>query len=395
MASPSWFAAIGLREWGVLPNSNLSTSGVMHTGGGGVITFWGGAIINPVGIYVGSTFISGTFLVIHGGGHGDYSGNENYAYGPFEADSPQWYRPRDRTSPAPDDVGYDANGNPVADHIYNALVYPGSSRNIMARIGTRYAYHSGGTFPDIFKYNFGQVSPNSNQPWSRASASISGSGTHIPPNIAVYDPVGDKVWLRNMTQNSVGIWDPAADTYTRQIHKSPVGADSATCALDYSRGIWAVLSHTSGLSFFRINTLNNDFYVPSTTGTAPPSNGTPTPGNGIGSILYDETASVFRVYAGDSARRRVYTLTPPATNPYQGGNAWTWSNEEPSSGSTPDTQQANGTYGRYNRIAAAELQGDVLLNSSTGDIYFFRTGAVVSGGSIAPHMDYYRKRRAA
>jgi hypothetical protein len=383
--SPAWYAAIGLREWGVIPNSNLSTSGVMHSGGGGTIQFWGSGIINTAGIYNGAIFIPGTFLCIHGGGHGDYSGNEIYCFGPFESASPQWYLPRDRTNPAPDDVSYDANGNPVSDHIYCSIVYPGSARNIMVRPGTRYAYHSAAApFGDIFKFNFGQVSPNVNQPWSRASATIPVGSGHNPPNLCVYDPVGDMVWMKTMSQNRMATWNPTTDVYTQQIHKSPVGSDSATCALDYNLGIMAVLSHTSGLSFFRINTLNNDFYVPSTTGTAPPTNGTPTPGNGIGSILYDETDSVFRAYAGDSARRRVYTLTPPGTNPHQGGNAWTWSNEEPSGGSTPDTQQANGTYGRYNRIGVEGIQGDILLNSATGDMYMFRTGSIVAGQSGPP-----------
>ena len=118
---PSWIGAAG--QWSALATP-LSSSGVQHdfAGGQGVFAYSGG-IVNSVGVYVGATFIAGPFLVIWGGGHGDYGGNEVYAFGPLTADAPQWYRLRDRTEPFPSDVAEDGAGNPVSRHTYSTIVH--------------------------------------------------------------------------------------------------------------------------------------------------------------------------------------------------------------------------------------------------------------------------------
>jgi hypothetical protein len=364
MASPTWFSGIGLREWGTLPNSNYNTAGVIQSGGRELWESWSGAIVNTEGLYVGSTFIAGTFLVHFGGGHTDYGGNELYAYGPLESDSPQCYRLRDRTEPYPENQNEDANGNPVSRHTYSSLAYVNAGgRNWLICAGGLYRYLDGSDFivPQFHYYDFAVASPNSNQPWSKLTPTITAGGAG---NTCAFD--GQYLWFHPDAQGVVARVDVINNTgFQRNIHAGDSRNGDAASAFDSTRGIWAVWGATAGIRFFRTNNINNSYYTPTTTGTAPTS--------ATGSILYDEDLDCFVVWTGGTT---LYRLTPPATNPYSGGNAWTWSSETPSGGSTPSTKQANGTFGRFNRISSAECQGYILSNDYDESIYFFRTGDV-------------------
>ena len=370
MASPSWFGSIGLREWGTLPNSNFDTAGVLHStpSGSGVWPYWSGGILNTEGLYIGATWTPGTFLVLFGGGHTDYGGNEVLAYGPLEDDSPQCYRLRDRTSSFPTNVHEDGSGNPVSRHTYAALAYVNDgTRNWMICAGGLYRYTDSDAVPYFHYFDFDVASPNSNQPWSRPATQITAG--HSSGNTCVFD--GTYLWFHPDAQGSCARYHVANDTYARDIYTDGSGNGDTATARDSSRGIWATWSASAGISFKRLDTLGSSYYNPSTTGTAPTSQ--------TGSILYDEDLDCFIVWVGGTT---LYRLTPPATNPYSGGNAWVWSSETPGAGSTPDTKQANGTYGRFARVSSAECQGYLLNNQHNGDTYFFRTGSVAGGGGF-------------
>jgi hypothetical protein len=388
MASPTWFSAIGLREWGTLPNSNFNTSGVLHTSpsSSALWTFWSGGIINPTGVYIGATWTPGTFLIFFGGGHTDYGGNEVLAYGPLENDSPQCYRLRDRTSTFPQNVSEDGSGNPVSRHTYSSLAYVGAGgRNWMICAGGLYRYTDADVVPLFHYYDFSVASPNTNQPWGKLTPTISAGASG---NACVFD--GQYLWFHPDAQSVVARVDVINNTtFERNVYAGDGRNGDTASAFDSSRGIWAMWGATGGIRFFRTNSFFNSYYNPSTTGTAPTT--------ATGSIIYDEALDCFIVWTGGAT---LYRLTPPATNPYSGGNAWTWSSETPGAGATPNTKQANGTFGRFQRVSSAECQGYILCNQYNDDTYFFRTGAVVGGGGgglmrIPVAMHHYRKRRAA
>ncbi len=367
MASPTWHSGGALDTWITLPNSDLSTSGVMETGGSDVINAWGGGVVVTGGLYIGSTFTTGTFLVLFGGGHTNYSGNEVYAYGPFENDSPIWYKLRAATSPAPTNVNEDASGNPVSRHTYQTLSYINDgTRNWMLSMGILYSYSASNTYNTRHVYNFAQVSPDTNLPWSKKLDSDGAA------EISCYEPSSGRVWYHKSANNHVGFYDVALNTHTAQIYKSPVGyGGNAVSCIDTVRGLWCIWDGTNGISFYRTNNgAGNDYYVPTTTGTAP---------TGQGSIIYDPVADKLRLWVGGG--KTLYTLTPPASLPYAGGNAWTWSNATAGTGSTPDTQNLQGTFGRFGYSSNADVVGYILLNNPNGSIYFYKSGASVVGAT--------------
>lgn len=182
---PLWARSSAAGEWVAAPNSTLSTSGVGWSGGspGGtgdytaIVTAWGGGVLNTVGITHGGVFIPGTFLVIFGGGHGDYAGNELYAYGPLQADSPIWRRLIDPTIPAADDVPR-LGGYPVSRHTYDTLVYL-PAQNKMLCIGAPGYYHTGSALNIGDVFDFG-VNHSVSNPWASADIGFpdfNGGGT--------------------------------------------------------------------------------------------------------------------------------------------------------------------------------------------------------------------------
>lgn len=357
-AAGLWFEDALANQWTIVPGGSLSASGVMETGAGAIVSAWGGGVVNTVGIYSGSTFIPGTFLSLWGGGHGDYSGNEIYPFGPLESASPTWYKPRNPTSPAPINVSEDGSGNPVARHTYQSITYLGGARNWMLATGgvARSTDANGVGLTHVFDFN--QTSPNTNQPWSTKA------NPPAPADVTCYESTSGLIWSHPNAANEVQTYDVATDTYSRTLFKSPGwSTGNAVSAIDTNRGIWAIY-WSGGINFFRTDSAAlNDYYTPSTTGTAP---------TGAGSILWDPVADAFKVWNGNG--KQLFTLTPPASSPYQGGNAWTWSNATASSGDTPDSQSTNGTFGRFNYIDnGSGLRGYILLNSASSSAYFYKT----------------------
>lgn len=354
--TPTWAPAVG--EWGAISGSSLSSSGVMETSANLIIDAWGGAIVNTKGVYDGATFVAGTFLCIFGGGHGDYNGNEVYAFGPLESNTPTWRKLRNPTSPAPQNVAEDGSGNPVSRHTYHGIVYIGSStRNWLVAIGTVERHIDSNSNQNTHRFNFGQVSPNSNQPWANLAA-VPGNVTKL----AVYDSSQDCVWF-NPLGGFVAKYDVATNSYTEANFKSPPWSNPAgACAVDTARGIWYTQCGDSRAFYRTNNGVDNDYYVPSVTGTDP--------GNGNFGLVYDPVDDRFVRWSGSG--KQLHFLTPPGTNPYQGGNAWTWSSTTPGGGATPTSPNTNGTYGRFAYVSINDLRGYILLNRAGDSIYFYR-----------------------
>jgi hypothetical protein len=356
-AIPSWLGAVG--DWSTVAGGSLSASGVMQSNDDLIISKWGCGIIITAGVYNGSTFVAGTFLGLFGGGHTDSSSNAVYAFGPLESNTPSWLRLRDRTSPAPSNVDTDGSGNPVSRHTYQTVVYVGGSNSWLLSMGIRYRFIDAGTSDVMHRFDFGQVSPNVNQPWGTRSSTGSGGSA----DVSAYDPTTNKVWYHPSTQNRVGVYDVALDSHDFDLFKSPgFTSETAVSSIDTGRGLWAIGDAAGVLNFYRLNNgTGNDYYTPTTTGTAPTS---------IQGLIWDSVADAFKVWTNNG--KQIFTLTPPATNPFQGGNAWTWSSVTPAGGSTPDAAAAGGTFGRFGFVNSANFRGYVLYNAAASSAFFYR-----------------------
>jgi hypothetical protein len=391
-AIPTWRQGMNKGQWNVIPAATLANSagytgsGTGNRGTGNMMVDWGGAVLVTRGLYIGSTFTNGTFLVPWGGGHTDYGGNEMVAFGPLENNSPTWNRLRDSTSPHPVNVCLDGSNNPVSRHTYNSCVYYADSLKMFC-MGGPFRFTDGSSCSNLFVYNFNQISPNSNQPWS-TKASLPGDFG----DVATSDLALGKIWYHRNANNNITTYNVSANTYTADNFRSPLGyGGNAMSALDSARGILCYWDNALGLSFYRTNNgTSNDYYRPTTTGSTPyRAGGSGTSTNNC-SVTWAKAKDLFIFKcqqdsgAGSTANvRSFWYLIPPATNPYAGGNAWTWREVTPSAGASPTTVEANGTFGRFQWIDNADIRGLLLENDATDSLYFYLDSTATTA-STAP-----------
>lgn len=361
---PDWYSEIAPGTWGTVTTQSLNASGVFQyeTGTNGPLAYSGG-FINTKGIYNGATFIPGLFLCIWGGGHSNYGGNEIYAYGPLASNSAQWYRLRDRTIPFPEDLpaGEDAFGNPVSRHTYDSMAYVNDgSRNWMLAMGGLYGYSSA-TYGDEYvrAFDFDVASPNTNFPWIKKSMMPSARGAVT----TAYELSSGKVWSHAHSYSLLSCYDVGADSFTSA--SSGAGNLGGSCDIDTNRGLLGWLLQDCSVRFYRTNNgVSNSIYTPSTTGDGPSDT------SKIMSMVWDRQADCFRAWCSEG--KKIYKLSPPSGNPYQGGDAWVWSNETPATGATPTTATSEGVSGRFAYVDTPSMSGCILMNSAYQSLYFYR-----------------------
>lgn len=369
--TPAFVKAAAIGEWSTIPNSIISSSPVW---GGDIFSSWCGSIVNTKGLYDGSdasggtTFIPGTFMVYQSGGH-TIDFDEIYAYGPMESNDSsvrKWRRIRNRTSPSIVNTEQDASGNPVSGHTYGSIQYDPVT-NSMIRMGILFGYSNAVSYFNVWKYNFGTSTPNSNQPWSKGTVTLTS-----PAYTSAIDLTQRKVWYHSQARNEVAYYDLDADTTSVGFGKTPnPGNDTGSAAYDSSRGLWLTIGN--GYALFQTNSTANDYWTPTIASGSPPSMGVGT----YGASLYDPVDDRFVVWM--SAGKTLHFLKAPATSPYFGGNSWTWTSTTPAGGSTPSadpnygTPSAIGTFGRFALITYAGGERIyVNMNSTTANIDFYR-----------------------
>jgi hypothetical protein len=146
-------------------------------------------------------------LLVWGGGHGDYGGNEIYA---FDVNAFTWSRiwgPTDgdliQQQVGQTCVSAYADGNPVARHTYGGLTYLPDQDAFFIQGGSLYC-GSGGAGNDSWRFNFA-----TNQWQKKANPSSTVSNEHS----MTYDPITKNVFLIGMS--SFDKYDPANDTWTK------------------------------------------------------------------------------------------------------------------------------------------------------------------------------------
>lgn len=371
MAKP-FDLAIG--EWWQVPRvGNSQLADVYPTNPGGnqaaIISAWSGACVDT----------SRKDLLVWGGGHADYTGNEVYAFN-FDSGSGNyltWRRKTFPSTPLNNDAEQNADGSPASRHTYSGLNYHPSRDTMVVAAGGFLAGAGGVRSLVAWEFACTTESPNSAAPsaWTQkdTAPTIAPNGTPEPFMSMAYDATANKFY----SQHNRGFtsFDPAASAGTQWTEltnfEGPAVADN-TCAIAQAptsprQIIWPSVTD-SGEAFGR--RLDTNAYIGTET-TGLPASGSinildvADPGllwepNLLNMLLWGGTAT------GGTDNRDVYklNLSTKAITRVAG------------TGDIPSAPTANGTFGRFAYLGGCGASYDglcCLVNSTTGHVYFYRS----------------------
>ncbi|MFH1812511.1 MAG: kelch repeat-containing protein [Pseudomonadota bacterium] len=286
-------------------------------------------------------------LLVWGGGHGDYAGNELYA---FDLTSLRWSRLTEPSSPPGEDVPYAPDGNPTSRHTYNYVQYVpiidafcsfgGAAFYISGQTGTQHT--------DCFNFATGL--------WEQR-ADVTARGSIIGAFSAV-DPSTGHAWLHGCGgMASLAEYDASADSWTShggQWTESEYFSYSLTAAID---PVGQQLVAVGGGAAYRWDlTVSGDSaaVVLSTSGEQTVVQAS-TPG-----FVYDPVSAIFVGWAGGA---EVLTLDP---------TTWAWTRVAAAATNTvvPTAPASNGTFGRFRYAPTHNVF--VVVNAVDEDVFVYR-----------------------
>ncbi len=310
-------------------------------------------------------------LVVWGGGHNDYSGNELYAFGPVNGASPQWTRLTNPSNPPANNTPHAADGRPVSRHTYNLLTYLPAPRHRMmsCAIGSQHSNGFGVGGVDFYDFT---IDGFTGEPWSRGMTAP--SNVYAIAGLCIKHPTRDEVWYHDNGSNSARLQRYQLTTGQWTTHAVfDLGGSYATPAIDPVRNLLVVVGAAiNGLDnvtlAWDLSNPNAQPFQP-TSMNAPGILSDPAPG-----FAYDPVGDRFLAWSGGTS---VYALTVPA-NPRTG--TWLWQSLEIDAGNTVvptgiagvpgPNGYPTGTYGRFRYVPSAH--GLVVVNATNENVYFFK-----------------------
>jgi hypothetical protein len=155
-------------------------------------------------------------LIIWGGGHTDYAGNEVYA---LDLDTLTLQRLNDPSTPIRDGCGNGgtyADGKPASRHTYNHLAYLPNQDAMFAWGGS--IYQCGSSDGNGWLFNFSNLS------WTRKSSTNGPGGTTFA-NAAAYDPNTGLVYMHDWSD--LRSYNPSTDVWSKRSSASVSGGPTA------------------------------------------------------------------------------------------------------------------------------------------------------------------------
>jgi hypothetical protein len=324
-----------VNSWLEIPNTKMGTVVPVQNkfpnvwgicGPSSVISTWSGAALDT----------RRSRLILFGGGHADYGGNELYA---FDTIKLNWERLTDPyPDPKADDSDENPDGTPQSRHSYGGLAYLAHCDRFFALGGS--IYRSGHAACNrVWGYDF------SANKWNRDKDK--------PPFTAAYDctsaydPQTKKLWYCNFTMGSwAELWCYEAEQEKWSKHKIDEDRGYSGCALDTKRGFLVVLSGGNVKAY-------------DVRGNAPAQIWKTTGGDeflkqGEVGFDYDSVADKLVGWSAD----KVFVLNPDTKE---------WTVNNPAGAPKPS---GNGTYGRWRYVPS--LNAFVLVTGIDVNVHFYK-----------------------
>ncbi|MEW5979028.1 MAG: Ig-like domain-containing protein [Acidobacteriota bacterium] len=341
--------------WYEFPNSKLSAYSAVYppsptppgiTGPQSVMSAWCGGAFDT----------RRNRLMIHGGGHADYAGNEIYV---FDLSTSTWSRlwgPSANSSIYPvssvqQETYYD--GNPSSVHTYNGLLYLPTQDKLWRGGGSLWSGSGGGSRAS-WMFNI------TNSTWERKADS-----TYLGVSqVAAYDPVTGHIFGFSDRYQIIE-YDPSANTWTNRASMGGIymgedvsGVIDPQARLFVAMGNGHVIVYDLNSKTVRNQTTSGGSSIVNARG----------PG-----LTYDSTLQRIVGWAGGTS---VYSLNT---------SNWTWTQHTAASGNSvsPSTPTPVGVFSRFQYIPSKNVY--ILVNSVGTSVYAFKVSA--GGGTTPPPAD--------
>ncbi|HEX7077289.1 MAG TPA: hypothetical protein VF363_02575 [Candidatus Eisenbacteria bacterium] len=290
-------------------------------------------------------------LIVWGGGHGDYGGNEIYT---FDMNTLQWSRVWGPSAGIPDPgatcVDTYSDGNPVSRHTYDGVEYLPSQDRFWINGGSRYC-GSGSAGRDTWAFDF------AGSRWERKADLPVCDGCAYLEAVSGYDPTTGHVFLAEAGQR-LAEYDPAGDSWTWR-GDNAVGS-SKSGVFDWKRRKFLALGSGTVYMFDLSQSGTSTRQTLSTTGDTGILSGR-YPG-----LVYDPVSDRIVAWNGGAD---VYTLNL---------DTLVWTRHGTTGSVVPTAAQSAGTYGRFQYVPSKNVF--VAVNAIDGDVYIYR----LSPGGGAP-----------
>jgi hypothetical protein len=338
------FEEIQVGEWREIPNSRISSvlPDPVPPGNGpaNIIDAWNS----------GAYDTTRDRLIIWGGGHNDYGGNEIYA---FDIASLTWSRIWGPSPDIPPTQGscnqtY-SDGNPVSRHTYDGLEYLPLQDAFWMHGGSLYC-GPGWQSSDTWTFEFGAGA------WNRRADL---PATSVLEMVSAYDPTSGNVYLAGPT-SALDLWEynPVSNQWR---NRGGGSVDYAmTAAFDYTRQMFVAVGNGS-VVVFDLSGSSARRSVVSTSGPSTVVNSR-YPG-----LDYDPVSDRIVAWVGGSS---VYTLDL---------DSLTWTQHGSTNGVVPSQPPSTGIFNRWRYIPSQNAF--IVVNGIDQNVFIYK---LTDGGGIAP-----------
>jgi len=341
--------------WFVAPSSKLRavcpSSGTMGDCAN-VIDAWSGGAWDPVH----------NQMLIFGGGHVDYSGNEVYA---FDLATLSWSRLTNPSDPAGKDQDPLPDGQPISRHSYDGLQYETHSNVLFDWGGSEWGMGGGTTV--TWQFDPAAKTWTDRAPAEPTTPNCCSHGT-------AYDPAGKRVWLHQSNalysyDDSANAWSDVIDFGQPPLWPRYENYGDKTGTVDTSRRLlWFFGSRLYLVFDLDAGMPVTDSWV--TTGGTTFDN-TPDVGGHSEEVIMTGGAELITAQGPGLD----YDPVADALAGWVGGGPWvldlkskSWS-QQSGAGAPVNTAQ-HGTFGRWRYVS--RVNAFILVNSVDDDVYFFK-----------------------
>ncbi|OYV83376.1 MAG: hypothetical protein B7X04_04475, partial [Parcubacteria group bacterium 21-54-25] len=344
-STTSTISSLPAGHWYAVPNSNLTAVAPSP---------YDSRVLNVVTAWSGGTFDTNSdSLIVWGGGHGDYWGNEIYS---FNVDTLKWTRLTDPYLPAQNyafgtGAAVNPDGTPDSRHSYGGLAYLPNQNALWLTGGS--TWRSGNGTASTMEFNFGTSQWNSVANSPQGTTDLSSAYDPVTGNVYAY-------WCGWLWEYS-----PSSNTWSTKT-QGPCYSDGIVSAIDPVHQKMIIIGN--GQAFIYDIAHGGGIQNLSATGAgASAMMNAYAPG-----LAYDSAIGELVGWAGGGS---VYALDLSGAQP-------TWKDVSAVSSNTvsPPATSAHGTYGRWQY--APSVNAFVVVNGADQNVYFYKVSS--GGGSITP-----------